>query len=66
MHVMDNTDLDRDAFDGLGFEHVQVDLAGDDVALVEDGEGSGCWCAAAHCECQPFEIISILERYGVL
>lgn len=43
---MDNTDLDRNAFDGLGLGHVKVDLARDDVALVEHGEGSGSRCAA--------------------
>ena len=44
---MDNTDFDRDAFDGFGLAHVKVDLARDDVALVEYGEGSGRGCAAA-------------------
>lgn len=53
---MDNTHLDRDAFDGLRLEHVKVDLAGDDVALIEDGR-SRQECTTAQCECQPFETI---------
>ena len=34
---MDNTHLDRDAFDGLRLEHVKVGLTGDDVSLIEVG-----------------------------
>lgn len=48
---MDSTDLDGDNFDGLGLEHGQVDLAGDDVTLVKDGLGRGHGCAAVDLEC---------------
>ena len=59
---MNNTHLDRDAFDGIGLERFKVDLARDGVALVDYGEGSRCRRTAVHCECQPFGTLRILQR----